>query len=114
MTKIRGGSAAIGVLSAALADMARLVEEIRENPANVRLIALDADLLLEAIDLLRDWRDATLAPMLERREKAGQADLDDLLSRLSRVEQAIVALQSASGQAPIVRLDERRGQDGGR
>lgn len=114
MTKIRGGSAAIQVLSAALADMEKYVTEMHEHPANVRLVVLDTELLLESIQLLRDWRDATLAPMLERREKAGPADVSDLADRISQLEQAIIALQAAAAHAPIVRLDERRGQGGGR
>lgn len=98
---------AIQQLKDSIADIAKYADEIALHPGNTRLVALDAKNILAAVDILNDWCSSVLDPMLERREKAGQHDLDDLLKRVSQIEQAILALQSA-GQPPIVRIDERR------
>lgn len=107
MTKIRGGRQAYDQALADLQVVETALRDAKSYSTRPKLVEDVADDGLLAVRVLRSLVIDVIGPMLERRERAGAGDLEDLIARVARLESLIAEMQHERRGVTPFRKHER-------
>ena len=110
MTKIRGGKQAYDQLLTDLQVIETALRDAKHYATRAKLVEDVADDGLHAVRVLRDLVRDVIGPMLERRDRAGAHDLEDLIGRVAQLEAQVAELLRE--RRNVVPFPERKQQEG--